>query len=142
MILVNTIFHLLFLPDFTIEDPDVDFNESDINTMEFKAALMWAPGVGSLEKSIVGSTQFDHNRIDVLRLLIASFCDSLYQHADSYDSCRSYWLEVATSVDSPYAEIVCYSLLNTVLVRVLYTLYSYTRIIVYLYARILISSGV
>lgn len=115
VILVNTIFHLLFLPDFTIEDPDVDFNESDINTKEFKAALMWAPGVGSLEKTIAGSTQFDRNRIDVLRLLIVSFCDSLYQNADSYDSCRSYWLEVATSVDSPYAEIVCFSLLNTVL---------------------------
>ena len=44
MILINTMFHLLFLPDFTIEDPNVDFNESDINSMEFKTSLMWAPG--------------------------------------------------------------------------------------------------
>lgn len=115
VILVNTIFHLLFLPDFTIEDPDVEFREEDINTMAFKAALMWAPGVGSLEKSVTGSTQFDKNRIDVLRLMLACFCDSLFQAPDSYNSCKSYWLEVATSVDSPYAEIVCYSLLNTIL---------------------------
>jgi hypothetical protein len=41
--------------------------------------------------------------------------DSLYQNPDSYDSCASMWLEVATSVDAPYAEIVLYSLMNTVL---------------------------
>ena len=41
VILINTMFHLLFLPDFTIEDPNVDFNESDINSIEFKTSLMW-----------------------------------------------------------------------------------------------------
>ena len=115
VILVNTLFHLLFLPDFTIEDPNMEFNENDINTTEFKTALMWAPGVGSTEKPFINSTQFDNNRIDVLRVMIAAFSDSLYQSADSYDSCASMWLEVATSVDAPYAEIVFYSLMNTVL---------------------------
>jgi hypothetical protein len=115
VILVNTIFHLLFLPDFTIEDPNVEFNENDVNTQEFKAALMWAPGVGSTEKTVVNSTQFDTNRVDIIRLMIAAFSDSLYQNADTYDSCASMWLEVATSVDAPYAEIVFYSLMNTVL---------------------------
>mmetsp|Transcript_18544 Transcript_18544/g.31056 ORF Transcript_18544/g.31056 Transcript_18544/m.31056 type:complete len:804 (-) Transcript_18544:1053-3464(-) len=115
VILVNTIFHLLFLPDFTVDDPNVEFTEKDINTPEFKSALMWAPGIGSSEKTIVNSTQFDHNRIDVLRLMICAFCDSLYQAADNYDSCASMWLEVATSADAPYAEIVFYSLFNTVL---------------------------
>lgn len=115
VILVNTIFHLLFLPDFTVEDPNAEFTENDIDTNEFKTALMWAPGVGSTEKTVVSSTQFDANRVDVLRLMIAAFSDSLYQPADSYDSCKSMWLEVATSVDAPYAEIVFYSLMNTVL---------------------------
>lgn len=115
VILVNTVFHLLFLPDFTIEDPNVEFNESDINTPEFKAALMWAPGVGCSEKTVTSSTQFDTNRMDILRLMIAAFSDSLYQNADTYDSCASMWLEVATSADAPYAEIVFYSLMNTVL---------------------------
>jgi hypothetical protein len=73
VILVNAMFHLLFLPDFTIEDPHIDFREEDINSKEFKNALMWAPGVGSTEKSIVGSTEFDNNRIEVLRMMIAAF---------------------------------------------------------------------
>ncbi|KAJ1389475.1 high-temperature-induced dauer-formation protein-domain-containing protein, partial [Ochromonadaceae sp. CCMP2298] len=115
VILVNTIFHLMFLPEFTVEDPNTEFTESDIHTPEFKSALMWAPGVGCSEKTVVNSTQFDENRIDVLRLMIAAFCDSLYQSADCYDSCASMWLEVATSADAPYAEIVFYSLMNTVL---------------------------
>lgn len=115
VILVNTLFHLLFLPDFTVEDPNMEFSESDINTKEFKTALMWAPGVGSTEKAIAGSTQFDSNRVDVLRVMIAAFSDPLFQNADNYDACASMWLEVATSVDAPYAEIVFYSLMNTVL---------------------------
>jgi hypothetical protein len=108
-------FHLLFLPDFTVEDPNMEFSENDINTAEFKTTLMWAPGVGSTEKTLVTSTQFDSNRVDILRLMIAAFSDSLYQSAESYDSCKSLWLEVATSADAPYAEIVFYSLINTVL---------------------------
>lgn len=115
VVLVNAVFHLLFLPDFTIEDPNMDFTEDDLNSKEFKSALMWAPGVGSTEKSVVSSTQFDKNRIDILRVMISSFCDALYQSPDSYDSCASMWLEVGTSADAPYAEIVFYSLMNTVL---------------------------
>lgn len=118
VILVNTVFHLLFLPDFTIDDPNVEFSERDIDTPAFKTALMWAPGVGSMEKTVVTSSQHDNNRIDVLRMMIAAFCDSLYQRADHYDSCASLWLEVATSVDAPYAEIVFNSLMNTVLGKI------------------------
>ena len=115
VILINTLFHLLILPDFTVEDPNVEFKESDIDTKEFKTALMWSPGVGSTAKAVVSSSQFDSNRVDILRLMLAAFSDSLYQSAESYDSCHSMWLEVATSVDVPYAEIVFCSLMNTVL---------------------------
>lgn len=76
---------------------------------------MWAPGVGSNEKSVVSSTQYDKNRIDILRVMIAAFSEALYNHPDNYDSCSSMWLEVATSSDAPYAEIVLYSLMNTIL---------------------------
>lgn len=127
VILVNTMFHLLFLPDFTIEDPNADFTENDVNSLQFKSALMWAPGVGSIEKSIVGSSQYDRNRIEVLRLMISAFCDSLFQSPDSYDSCQSLWLEVATSSDTPYADVVFYSLMNIVLgmYDVLHDLFAY-----------------
>lgn len=115
VILVNTLFHLLFLPDFTIDDPIIDFSENDVNTPEFKTALMWAPGVGSIEKSVVNSTAFDQNRVEVLRLMVSSFSDSLYQSPDEFDCCSSIWLEIATSAEIPYGEIVFYSLINTVL---------------------------
>ena len=114
VILVNAIFHLLFLPDFTIEDPQKDFSDEDIHTQEFKNALMWAPGVGSVEKSVNSSTEYDMNRVEILRVMIASFSEALYQNPDTYDSCASIWLEVATAADAPYAEVVLYSLLNTV----------------------------
>ena len=117
VILVNAIFHLLFLPDFTIEDPQKDFSDEDIHTQEFKNALMWAPGVGSQEKSVVSSTEYDMNRVEILRVMIASFSEALYQNPDTYDSCASIWLEVATAADAPYAEVVLYSLLNTVGIR-------------------------
>ena len=48
VILVNTLFHLLFLPDFTIDDPDLDFKEEDVRTDRFRSALLWAQGLGSL----------------------------------------------------------------------------------------------
>jgi hypothetical protein len=82
---------------------------------EFKAALMWGPGVGSKVKTIISSTDYDLNRIEILRLMLAAYCDSLYQSPESYDNCASYWLEVATSADVPYSEIAFYSLMNTVL---------------------------
>ena len=103
------------LLDFTIEDPNTDFGEEDINTPAFKSALMWAPGVGSVEKSVAYSTQYDGNRVDILRVLIAIFSDALYQSPSTYDCCASLWLEVATSVDAPYADILFYSLINVVL---------------------------
>lgn len=115
VILINSIFHLLFLPDFTIEDPNMDFNEQDLGTQTFKSALMWAPGVGCAEKTLANSSQYDKNRIEILRLMISSFSDSLYQNPDTYDSCESLWLEVGTSPDVPYAEIAFCSLMNVVL---------------------------
>lgn len=115
VILINTLYHLLFLPEFSIDEPDVEFNETDVNTQEFKSALMWAVGVGSAEKTVSNATQFDGNRADLLRLMIAILCDTLYQSPEEYDSCSSMWLEVATSAEAPYAEIAFYSLMNTVL---------------------------
>ena len=92
VVLVNSLFHMLFLPDFSIEDPNLDFGEEDVNSKEFKAALMWGPGVGSPEKSVTISSQFDENRIEVLRVMLAAFCDPLYHSPHSYNPCDSLWL--------------------------------------------------
>jgi hypothetical protein len=40
VILINTIYHLLFLPEFTIDDPNSEFNEGDMDTPAFKNALI------------------------------------------------------------------------------------------------------
>lgn len=138
VILVNTLFHLLFLPDFTIEDPNIDFTESDIQTPEFKSALMWAPGVGSVEKSVVSSTAYDQNRVEILRLMVSTFGDVLYQSPDNFDPCGSLWLEIATSSEIPYAEIVFYSLMNTVLG--MFSAMFYSNISQHLFAFVLIIS--
>ena len=76
---------------------------------------MWASGVGSVEKSVTLSTVYDQNRMEVLRVLLTAFCDPLFRSPDRFDPCASMWLEVATSSEAPYAEIVLYSLMNTVL---------------------------
>ena len=76
---------------------------------------MWAPGIGSIEKSIVGSTIYDNNRIDIIRLMISLFSDALYQLPDTYNTNSSIWLEIATSNEIPYAEIIFNSLINTIL---------------------------
>jgi len=76
---------------------------------------MWATGVGSFEKSVTLSTAFDNNRIEVLRVMLAAFCDPLFRSPARFEPCASLWLEVATSSEAPYAEIVLYSLMNTVL---------------------------
>jgi hypothetical protein len=115
VVLINSLFHLLFLPDFTIPDPQKDFSETDLYSSEFQSALLWASGAGKVEKSATQSSQYDINRVEILRLMIASLCDPLYQTPEGFDSCASYWLEVATSADTPYADLVFYSLLNTVL---------------------------
>ena len=41
--------------------------------------LLFLKGIGSNEKSVVSSTEYDKNRIEVLRVMIAAFSDSLYQ---------------------------------------------------------------
>lgn len=102
------------------------------------AGIVWAPGVGfsSDGKCHVGSAngsepggapepvklnpeaaytrKYDKNRIEVLRLLLASCSDPLYSPADEYNPLASRWMSVATAADAPNAPGLFYSLLNTV----------------------------
>lgn len=115
VILVNLLFNLLFLPEFTIDDIGIEAAETK-DQEELKRMLMWSPGVGSKTGPTVnGPTQHDSHRMEVIRLMLATFCEPLYQRSEGYDSCASLWLEVATSSDAPYADIVFYSLVNVVL---------------------------
>src|SRR3546814_619007 len=94
VILVNLLFNLLFLPEFTIDDIGLEVAETK-DEAELKRMLMWSSGVGSKTAATVnGPTQHDNNRMEVLRLMLASFCEPLYQNSEGYDSCASLWLEV------------------------------------------------
>lgn len=70
VILINTIFHLMFLPDLTVEDPGEDFNENDVNSPAFKAALMWAPGVGKCMEMRYGYEYMSMGKCMLVRIMI------------------------------------------------------------------------
>lgn len=59
--------------------------------------------------------KYDKNRIEVLRLLLASCSDPLFSPADEYNPLASRWMAVATAADAPNAPCLFYSLLNTVI---------------------------
>jgi len=82
------------------------------------ASIMWSPGVGVTQAEIgfdVSTRKYDKNRVEVLRLLLASSCDPLFSPADEYNPLASRWLAVATAADAPNSICLFYSLLNTVL---------------------------
>jgi len=80
------------------------------------ACIVWAAGCGIKKKKQTENTRkFDKNRVEVLRLLLASCCDPLYSPAEEYNPLASRWLSVATAADAPNAICLFYSLLNTII---------------------------
>lgn len=81
------------------------------------ACIVWAPGCGvkSQKFSESNTRKFDKNRVEVLRLLLASCCDPLYSPAEEYNPLASRWLSVATAADAPNAICLFHSLLNTII---------------------------
>ena len=59
--------------------------------------------------------KYDKNRIEVLRLLLATCSDPLFTSSDEYNPLASRWMAVAVAADSPNAPCLFYSLLNTVI---------------------------
>lgn len=59
--------------------------------------------------------KYDKNRIEVLRLLLATCSDPLFSPADEYNPLASRWMSVAVAADAPKAPCLFYSLLNTVI---------------------------
>eukprot|EP00605_Chrysophyceae_sp_TOSAG23-4_P001967 GSChrysophyteH1.ASY1.ANO1.2178.1 assembled CDS len=71
------------------------------------AALLWAPGVGSPQKSVTCSSQFDRNRIEVLRVMLGAFCDPLYTAPSSFDPCSSFLLNTVLVSDTALPLMEC-----------------------------------
>lgn len=96
-LLVNTLFHMLFLPAFTIEESELaDDTEiisgPDPNRMHalhlynikyskhdaFSTENIWFPGIGTPTKGFVYITDYDVTRVEVLQCIMATLCDSIY----------------------------------------------------------------
>lgn len=81
-------------------------------------SIIWSAGIGITVQEMgydANTRKYDKNRIEVLRLLLTSFCDPLYSPADEYNPLASRWLAVATAADAPNAICLFYSLFNTIL---------------------------
>jgi len=115
--LIDTAFHLLFLPAFTTSEAALEaggqlrYARAD----GFAMTHVWNKGVGTREQAQCAPTDYDAQRVEVLRLLSTLFCDAIYQKPRSYDVCRSLWLEAATGAEAPWVPVVLCSLLNSVL---------------------------
>ncbi len=113
--LVSVLFRLLFLPGFTIPPGAFDEKQRSLNSASFKAAIVWAPGVGIGNPSVNVSSPHDENRIDVLRAMLVLFSECLYQTPEEFDVCANLWLELATGAGVPLTEIALYSMINVAL---------------------------
>lgn len=82
------------------------------------SSIVWAAGCGVSPNQLGyegGTRKYDKNRIEVLRLLLASCCDPLFSPADEYNPLASRWLAVAVAADAPNGICLFYSLMNTIL---------------------------
>lgn len=114
-VLLHCIFNLFFLPEFTIAPLRRDYTPEEMETRAFKAAVMWTAGVGSVEKTVSSSSAFDMNRIDVLRLLLSACVSDVYCEYRGFEMTHNKFLRLACASSTPYAEVLLYSLLNTIL---------------------------
>lgn len=99
------------VPDATEDDEVIPDEANAVWPM-----LLWRGGVG-FPKLIPASpsTSQIHNRIDLLRLLIALCSQTLFATPVPQSPPRSPFLDVATQANCPYSPTLFYCLLNTVL---------------------------
>lgn len=119
-LVVQAAMHLLFLPGFSVDasafddEADGDADGAHDSAPGVPQNALWAAGIGDFEARPVQSSSFDRNRIEVLRLLLTTLCEPLFQSAEAYDPWRSRWSAVATGRDVPNAKLLFYSLLNVI----------------------------
>jgi len=127
---VHAVMHLLFLPGFTVdvdsfEDAESgenkyasELNHKAINSSEsmvFEVRFPRAAWANVNDGSTI-SSNYDTNRIEVIRLMLGILCEPLYQSAELFSPTLSgHWSQVATQYDAPFASLLFNSLLYTVL---------------------------
>jgi hypothetical protein len=92
--------------------------ENGVPLVPRPTSIVWAAGCGVRPEELgyeANTRKYDKNRVEILRLLLASCCDPLFSPADEYNPLASRWLAVAVAADAPNAICLFYSLLNTIL---------------------------
>ena len=109
--LLSAVTDLMFCPDFTVSSSRSRTREevdelANIDSCEY----IWEVGVGCAQ-STAQVTQHHHNREELLRLLLTTFSQSIYQESGRGEAV---WLRVFTSPDNRHTLPLFTSLLNTV----------------------------
>lgn len=119
--LVLSICDLLFCPEFTVPplcekylSNTVDAPPEDLKSLA-TFEYVWEPGVG-FGSSSNSTTSFDKSRIELLRLLICCFSDTLYEDPQGSINNRNLWIGTFASNLNRHALPLFTSLLNLVLI--------------------------
>lgn len=111
---------LLFCPDFTVAPLDTkgtrfgapDTPPEDLQSID-SCEYIWEAGVGC-SLSSPGSVIYDHNRTQLLRLLLTCFSESMYCSTAEVGACPNAWVDFFSSAENRHALPLFTSLLNTV----------------------------
>ncbi|XP_044729152.1 protein HID1 isoform X2 [Chrysoperla carnea] len=112
--LINALCDLLFCPDFTVVGsrklgPDKAEDLSAIDSCEY----IWEAGVGFAHSPPRHPT-LDHNRTEILKLLLTCFSETMYQPPTDISTSPNRWIAYLTSAENRHALPMFTSLLNTV----------------------------
>lgn len=119
--LILSICDLLFCPEFTVLPHDYSYlsNAVDAPPEDLKSLstcdYVWEPGVG-FDLNINSTMNYDKNRSELLRALLACLSVALYETPDNSIIRRNQWIEIFASNDNRHALPLFTSLLNIVLV--------------------------
>lgn len=119
--LVLSICDLLFCPEFTVPplcekylSNTVDAPPEDLKSLA-TFEYVWEPGVG-FSSSGNSTTSFDKSRIELLRLLLCCFSNTLYENPQGSIDNRNLWIGTFASNLNRHALPLFTSLLNLVLI--------------------------
>jgi hypothetical protein len=135
---MNALFQILFLPNFTIEDPHILVTtrlegKAQISEPNYPplSTLLWQPGlIINAHETAIPIDFYDETRIEILRLLITAFSEDLNE---SNILGFGRMLTVAVSVRRPMSDAFTFSLLNVVLGKSKYFSFKAIELLIVIY---------
>jgi hypothetical protein len=112
--LLKTIIHLLFIPDFTVSSHRSSKENKTLNSTIDSCEYIWECGVG-FSKAPIQNYQHDSNRIELLKLLLTTFSQTIYSPPSvEYHLKKNLWINYFTSFENQHALPLFTSILNIV----------------------------